>query len=67
MNINDYINTTAREIDKEGIVYTIEELYIWAKAHGYENFSLAATYEGLPCNVIISEMEIDKNEKRITL
>lgn len=49
------------------IIWTIEELYNWAKENQVENFTVLTYDEGCHSNIYLDEIQIDKENKTVTV
>lgn len=53
---------------KNNIIYTIEELYLWAKKNGVEDYTVFVFDEGgCAGNLYVDEFIVKKEEEEITL
>ena len=52
---------------KENTIWTIKDLYQWALDNDIENYTVFTSDEGIPCNIFISEIIINKEKKEVFL
>ena len=60
-------DTNKRKEMKNMLIWTIEELYNWAKENQIEDFTVFTCDEGCNTHIYVEEIQIDKENKTIKL